>query len=297
VVEQLKSRVESIGPDLALKMLDKAKDGVRQRTVSDSRVDSYADVMKRGEWALNGEPIQFDDAGFLLNGQHRLWAVIRADRAVDFLVVRGVDRAHFPTIDQGYGRTTAHVLGIDGHVRGSTLAAALNWLYRYERRTMKSGSGLSNSMTSQQAVDLLGKHPDFEQSIPVADVVKRLAPGSAMVFAHYAFSRDRSAEVASAFFSSLTDGTGLKAADPVYVLREKLIARRMRGTRGSVHMAKLGALEVLALTFKAWTLSLVGGSISKGGLSWRPGRGGEEFPYLGQYKPSRGKAVAAATGR
>ena len=55
--------------------------------------------MQNGEWKLNGKSICFDWNGRLLNGQHRLSAVVRSGVPLTTLVVRGLDPALVPTQD------------------------------------------------------------------------------------------------------------------------------------------------------------------------------------------------------
>jgi hypothetical protein len=45
-------------------------------------VQSYARDMVSGNWMLNGETIKFDQSGKLIDGQHRLSAVVTADVTV-----------------------------------------------------------------------------------------------------------------------------------------------------------------------------------------------------------------------
>ena len=82
------SKVELITPSLAAEYLKMNTDNYR--TPSNSLINAYAEDMRTGNWENNGEPISFRENGTLFNGQHRLQAVIKADTAVSFLVVRGI---------------------------------------------------------------------------------------------------------------------------------------------------------------------------------------------------------------
>lgn len=82
------SKIEMITPQIAAEYLKMNTDNYR--TLSNSLVNAYAEDMKIGNWENNGEPISFRENGTLFNGQHRLNAVVKADTAVQFLVVRGI---------------------------------------------------------------------------------------------------------------------------------------------------------------------------------------------------------------
>lgn len=85
---KVSSVVEHITPVIAKKYLEANSDNPRR--INQNVVAAYAQDMKAGKWFMNGEPIVFDEEGRLRNGQHRLTAIVKADVAVDILVVRGV---------------------------------------------------------------------------------------------------------------------------------------------------------------------------------------------------------------
>jgi len=79
---------EKITPDMAQEYLKFNTENYR--SLSKDRVISYASDMKNGRWQFNGESIKFSENGQLIDGQHRLQAIIRAGVPVDMLVIRGV---------------------------------------------------------------------------------------------------------------------------------------------------------------------------------------------------------------
>ena len=82
------SQIELITPQIAAEYIKLNTENYR--TPSNSLIDAYAEDMKTGNWEANGEPISFRENGSLFNGQHRLFAVIKANVPVNFLVVRGI---------------------------------------------------------------------------------------------------------------------------------------------------------------------------------------------------------------
>jgi len=60
------------------------------RKVTRSRVKEYAAEIKNGMWLPNGESIIISASGRLLDGQHRLLAVVEANMPIEALVVTGV---------------------------------------------------------------------------------------------------------------------------------------------------------------------------------------------------------------
>lgn len=105
------NRIELITPEKAREYM---KGNTYNRPLSKACVDALADQMRRGQWKMNGEPIIFSGSGKLLDGQHRLAAVIRSGTSVEMAVARGVDEDAFVTIDTGKGRTAGDVFAIAG---------------------------------------------------------------------------------------------------------------------------------------------------------------------------------------
>lgn len=103
--------IEMVTPFMASQLLMK---NAVNRPLNKMRVDFYAQQMREGKWALNGESISVASDGTLLNGQHRLNAIIKADVPVQMLLVRGVDKADFATFDQGKNRSTSDIFNIAG---------------------------------------------------------------------------------------------------------------------------------------------------------------------------------------
>lgn len=115
------SAVEHITPKKAAEYLkaNVANDRKMQRSV----VMQYADDIRNGRWQLNGETISFGEDGTLKNGQHRLASIVLAGKAIDVVVVRGVENS-VHTYDVGKKRTLTQVASGQGVDCNSTVTAA-----------------------------------------------------------------------------------------------------------------------------------------------------------------------------
>jgi hypothetical protein len=103
---------ERITPELAKLYLE--KNFADQRKVIQADVDKYAHAMTNGLWRENGNPLKFDEAGFLVDGQHRLLAIIQSGVAVEMYVMYGVSVEAVPTIDTGRHRSGRDAIVIAG---------------------------------------------------------------------------------------------------------------------------------------------------------------------------------------
>ena len=100
------ARVVSISPEMAKEMLDLSdKTGFRNRNLSKRIVARYADAMAKNEWGLSNDAIAVTSDGKVLNGQHRLHAVISSGTTQKFLVLEDADEMMFKYLDNGTLRT------------------------------------------------------------------------------------------------------------------------------------------------------------------------------------------------
>lgn len=116
----MQTKVELITPEIARFYLTQ---NCGNRKVSKYMVNIYSEAMKRGEWMLNGESIKFDVDGNLIDGQHRLYALIEANMSLELLVVRGLQKSAFKTLDVGKKRTVGDCMSIEGIANYNTVAA------------------------------------------------------------------------------------------------------------------------------------------------------------------------------
>lgn len=99
-----------ITPAMAMSMLSRNSINRRFRPGVGKR---YAMIMQNGNWKLTPEPICFDTDEVLLNGQHRLWAVIESGIGQEFVVWEGMPRDVFAVIDRGQMRSFSDAYGAE----------------------------------------------------------------------------------------------------------------------------------------------------------------------------------------
>lgn len=112
-----KVKIMEVTPEVATRWLEK---NTHNRDFRQKKAEQFAEAIKAGAWQLTAEPIAFclpwtDSAGnpqeeTLINGQHRLWAVILANKPAWFTVWWGCGHEEFAVIDQGTARTQGDVL-------------------------------------------------------------------------------------------------------------------------------------------------------------------------------------------
>lgn len=117
---------ENITPELAKLYLSNQRNN---RNVLQSHVKNIVKDMVEGRWKDEADPIKFTASGQLIDGQHRLNAVVVADRSQKFVVLRGYTDDSMGVLDIGKPRSAAHVgqiIGLDITAHHTACINALN---------------------------------------------------------------------------------------------------------------------------------------------------------------------------
>ena len=121
----IKTREKVITPAAARAMLRTSEElGAKNRKVSNNHVELYANDIRSGNWKLNGDAIKLDEDGRILDGQHRLRACVLANMPMRTMVMTGVSKDAFDTLDCGRARTTSQVLQM-AEVKYNSLIACI----------------------------------------------------------------------------------------------------------------------------------------------------------------------------
>ena len=257
-------KIETITPAQAKKWLE---GNVDNRRLRESRVLYLARILTDGEWELTGDAIVFDDQGVLINGQHRLSAVVVANISAQFLVLRGVPTKAQEVMDQNLSRSVADQLQRRGVSYPHVIASALGWIARFEY--MEETGNIHYANPAMQQPSMRRQLHIFEENLELVDEVQgmskltyhlKVRPGPTLAAKHRLARID--AEEAEIFFKHLAEGIGLSKDDPIRRLREWCLVDKS-SIRGS---GRAPTYRYLAQVFKAWNYWREGMSVQK--LSW-----------------------------
>lgn len=226
----MRSKVQTITPAKAAELLEA---NTTNRPLSRAVVRAFADAMERGDWMVTHQGIAFDVNGVLVDGQHRLAAVIEADTPVDMTVFTAVDEGTFDVLDTGKRRNAADVLAIEGEKSSGTLAAMVRTVWLYENRPDLTWSGGGAAVTNHQVVQTLDEHPKLRDHVATGEQIAE-ATGmikSAAGAATYLASRVSRRGELDEWLDGVIDGVGLGKGDARLVFRRVMfgMARRQSG--------------------------------------------------------------------
>jgi len=236
--------------------------------VSPRLVEQYARDMAAGRWVFNGDAIRLSVSGALLDGQHRLLAVVKSGVTIPALLVRDLPDAVVHTIDTGRPRRLSDVLRLQGCQSTVILGAALGFLQRLLPGTDDIRLEGGPKWSRDEALALLAQHPGLPAS--VRGVLQTVCPSPALLAAlHYLFSQ-RDPAAADTFLAALRTGEGLVEGDPRLLLRDRFLTYDLPPRRTRTFVA--------AITIKAWNAWRQGGSLQV--LRWGGERQRERFPPI-----------------
>jgi hypothetical protein len=215
------AEVVTITPTVATTWL---KCNHNNRPVRKRHVAFLAREILLGNWQLNGQPIVIGEDEQVLDGQHRLFAIIESGKAVQSLVVYGITPDAFRTIDTGAVRTGADALALHfPEVNSTTISSssvAVQWCHLLEQQTL-SRSTQRGRLSNTDIIEYIKQHPSVMtcseqlQDLPREGRPMSLGPAVAL----YEMFGRKNQEKATTFMRRLFTGEELVRSDVEYLLR------------------------------------------------------------------------------
>lgn len=240
-------KIEAIGPETAKYVLEKKNPSnrkIRKRTVK-----QYASDMSKGKWQITGDPIRYDKDGNLIDGQHRLSAILESGVTIQTAVIYDLERSSQDVIDTGAKRSAANALQMRTSMKNATSMAAIARIgINYERGTFKTTKSRMADVTHSEVVDWVdANYGSVEEIFYTTQKLGKYVNGSvaAMMWAFYHLYTINPVE-AKKFLQDLVDLKSGGKGDPratLYRTLMQLSQARMPHTRT--------AMTVYAI-FKAW---------------------------------------------
>lgn len=241
-------KFETITPELAEAYLGKNTDN---RNVRKGNVSKLARDIKNGNYLITGDSIRFDWNGVLVDGQHRLLAIIASGQPVVTLVVRNLNPRVRDVIDAGAKRSAADALGFNEvSANATTIAAAIRLIIGFQRGVVVTTASRVPDLTNSEIVDWYVE--DGGQIEEYANLSRswyrklHCRPGVLTAAIHMLASID--AEQAMRFFNDMINLTLDGPSDP----RRVLLTRLDRGEKVDARMPEAEQLFYLIRTWNAW---------------------------------------------
>lgn len=235
-----------ITPAKAVELL---QSNVKNRRPKNPVVLKYAKDMANGKWKEDTfELIKISKSGVVLDGQHRLMAVVKSNTPIFFHIVENVDDSVFDVLDTGSIRNASDVFKINGIKYCTSIPSMIsNYDMLYEN---KSGKGVQVNNRKTNADLLIEYNNNSEKWDAIARDSHTLYQQfgkiltTAFIGGFLAFLSDLDSDLAHNFMSQLCSGKDV-SNDTINNLRMRLVNEKV-----SVH--KLSLQTKQALVIKCW---------------------------------------------
>lgn len=226
---------------------------IGNRLVTKATVDFYAKQMAEGKWRLTGENIKFAKSGRLIDGQHRLLAVIKSGVTIENGIVRNLDEDIIYYIDQGRMRTPKDVFRFSDVPDCVKAAAVAKRTMTTAAGEMGATSGKVRGISNYDVLEFYLRHEEeLSPVVRLADKCYRRLnflttaeiggiAGFLIVYKGHPYSRVED------FFKELFFAD--KGIPVVALLRDRLVKDRMSR---NVSLGSKAKLALIAKTWNAW---------------------------------------------
>ena len=260
-------------PELATECLGNM---AANRRPSKSMISKYANTFKPGTTIY--QPLIFNEAGQLMDGQHRCQAVIQSKTAIHIATIGNVPSSAWDDLDGGKTRSLADVLAAMGEQYSQTVASIVTAIHQYE---VGYYCGVDSCPPRQRALEIFDRHAtkirDAAIWLGAHGAIRGVMPPSIAAFVY--FMTGGASEQLEPFWSKVETGVGVRSKfDPAALLRNRLVNDRNGKSR-------LPRETKIALTIKAVNSALTNQPLQV--LRWS---NGEEFP---QFLIEYGRAMKA----
>ncbi|HEX8385898.1 MAG TPA: KOW motif-containing protein [Rubricoccaceae bacterium] len=251
--------------------------------------------MDEGRWHLGTDAIGIDWSGRLVNGQHRLNAVLETCEPQRFLIALGLDPAVFAVLDAGRHRTAADALSISGFVQPTVVAALVRHVaYAQEGRLWSPNRKVEADEVLERARRMGDRLPEVVLAgATLCSRSKGLFVPSEAAFLFWVYGEDDRGPI-QAFAEQVSTGFGIEQrGQPSATVRDALISN-LRAER------PLNRFERLALLVRGAEAHLDGRPLTTaravGASRWPSPSAPMAWGWPQQVGPTPGEKRAQAHG-
>lgn len=185
--------------------------------------------MVANEWRKVSVPLIFSVSGKLIDGQHRLAAVLDAAKQQAFLVVIGEPDDNFGFIDQGAKRSASDIFSIHGVKNANHVAAISKFMaaYKIDKISGRRGLPFHNFDNPEQQYAFLQKLDEkiVQEAAGITNKFGRVRMPSPTIFgAVFYILAEKSQSHARKFMHGILTGeVENPTKSPVFKLRDKIL--------------------------------------------------------------------------
>lgn len=258
VAVKMTETTRTVNPEFAHKLL---KYNPKNRRLNHSHVMGLASQMEAGLFMPELGFISFDKKGQMIDGQHRLHAIIESVTSFEMRIITGLDSNVRDVIDTGLKRTLADILRMDGVENAGVVSGAIAKMIIFDE-TGRLDARLNRKFHSADFKKAMKKHPE------IIICAEKLRPSAifrrpAQILTLYALCSKVAPKKADDFFLRLMTGENLEKNSPLLEIR-RIVLNKI-GSRNNVAITDL----IYAL-ISVWNASRKGKSYDVGRINEAP---------------------------
>lgn len=248
-----------VTPEIATDWLDNRN--INNRSKSNVTARRYGRSIVAKRWKCTHQGIAFDRDGWLIDGQHRLMAIVATGIPAKLFIipfVEGMDDNTFDVLDSGHKRHASQLL----KGKGSTaVAAAARYLGvvdgSFGTDCKIVGEVLATTVETTEILDVVDAWPELTEwasAVGATNTNARIPHGphlAVLAQGERSIHKDR----IGSWLDGINSGAGLSQRDPRLLVRNRFI-RDERSFHGQD-----GRCSAYRLLVKAWNAHAVGGSL------------------------------------
>ena len=242
----MKIMTVDITPELAATYL---QCNVNNRNVRPLWVKALARDMKNGAFKNNGDAIRFDSTGNLIDGQHRLLAVLESGVTLrEQIVVYDIAQEAVNTIDSGAKRTDSDRFKMASIPNSAIASATARAICNYEAGDLT----LKSKFTSDEVRKAYDAHEkQIVEALPLARSCYKAVGGSGSLYVMvFTFGLSYDTEKTKQFAKDVSTGVGLQEDSPALAFRNAVTKSF------SHHKARMHDAYFLQLLIKAFNKAM-----------------------------------------
>tara|TARA_R100001015_G_C4620568_1_gene177543 strand:+ start:557 stop:1420 length:864 start_codon:yes stop_codon:yes gene_type:complete len=243
--------IEQITPDFAEYVLETKN--TKNRSMKPANLKRLVTAIDNGEWIITNQGLAFDKDGNLLDGQHRLLAIVKTGKTLPIMVARNMDPKIFNCVDTGTARTAADGLYIEGCSTSKHLAAGIKVYLLYNRYPRGSWAFATVPTHSEILQEYKDNQEVYDEITNLMGVYHRkfhffnLSVGIPMY--KLISEKNYSEEILSEFWTQFSEGTNLNIDNPILSFRNQMMQKGFRHRGSNYQRYQLNAFIRL---FNLW---------------------------------------------
>jgi hypothetical protein len=276
----LEFKKELITPSRAKELLEA---NINNRRVKIEVVNRYAQDILAGRWKEDtGEVIKISKSGIILDGQHRLYAITKANTAIFLHIVYGVNESVSDVLDTGSTRNAADVFKLNGIVNDGAIPGIIQFYNKVKNERFGSG----HKDTNLSNAEILSKYYEnealwqevFRKSQCWYNAFAKILTKS-IIGGFYCRIREINPELAEQFMNELCTGINT-SNDTIRLLKDKLI-------KDKISNKKLSTTLKIIFIIKTWNCFIQGIELKRLSFDYE----NESYPKISGKKISEQKVL------